>query len=247
MVMDVERLLAPEAQVDEDAVAQELGRYIRNEDDPDDWEPWRITSLGQADWAVRQVAAIQAKAGEYDDEVALWREAKRRAVASAEWFEERLAEWAVAQREASGGRVKTQQLAHGAVETRASKPRVEVEDEAAVIEWARKQCPAAVKVTESFAKSEAIRGGQLNIRDVCVGYRAIDTESGRIEEIEAEPLFDDGARTGAFEANLHATVGPHILVERITEPMVVDAGGDVVPGVVVVGERVSATVRSFGL
>jgi hypothetical protein len=238
--MDIERLAAVPAAVDEDAVMAEMVEWLdggRQQTQRPGWalrESWRITNVGQADWAMRKVGEVREREQEYDDQIKLWQEAKRRMAAAADWLEDRLAEWAIERRT---DRIKSQQLAHGTVATSKHQPRIEVVDEAAVIEWARSDCPGAIRTVERFLKSEV--GEAWRIGQVLVGWEATDKATGEIEKVPVDvPVaFDEDDLT-----DLQARMPGHS-VHAVTELGVVDQDGYVVPGVVVEPERVTASIR----
>jgi len=236
--MDLERLAEPPRPVDEDAVLAEIAAYL-HDDLPSDQarEPWRITNIGEADWAMRVVAEARRRQQDYDDQIRLWQDAKRRMGGSADWLEDRLAEWAL---EVRTDRVKSQALAHGTVATRRSPPKIEVVAEDAVIEWAKSHAPQAVRIECRFLKSEV--GDSWAIRDVVVGFRAIERVTGEVEEIPLEPpIVDRDEAIDRLLAIQSRMTGYN--VTSIVGSAVMDSGGGLVPGVEVVPEHIAATVR----
>jgi phage host-nuclease inhibitor protein Gam len=169
--MDLERIADVTPAVDEPAVQAEIVEWLNGETRPPEHERWRIKTLGMADWAMRTVAEVRSRAGEYDEYVQQWTRARDRVARSAEWLEDRLAEWGIQQRTP---KLKTVELGSGSIATRESKERIEVFDERAVIEWAQERAPQALRTTVRFNKSEV--GDEWRIHEGAV----IDTATGEI-------------------------------------------------------------------
>lgn len=234
MGMDLDRVAGVEPAVDESDVQAELERYLSGEAEPAGREPWRITTVGQADWALEQVAAAHRRRQGYQDEIDLWTAALKRLTAGAEWLEERLKEWAAAERT---DKVKSFPLAHGTVATRKSNRAIDVVDEDAAIEWARSACPDAVKKVESFLKSNV--GDAARIAEVIVAYEAVNTLTGDVERVPTpKPAVFDAAK---FE-RLRDRLGPDYTVQPIMDWAVLDQQDLPVPGLAVRPESVTATV-----
>lgn len=245
--MQLERVAAPPAQVDEAAVERELMEYLgeRPENVPPVREPWRINTLGAADWAMRQLRDAQRLAQQYRDEIALWTAALNRIAHAGEWFEERLREWAISQRT---DQHKSFSVAHGTVSTRSSKARAVVVDEPAAIAWAKEHGRLdAVKVTESFLISEA----GVFVAALVVGFESTNKLTGDMEQLAVTP-----APLNEHDlAKLRETLGDGYVVEPILELFACTtiANGDepdtveVVPGLAVAPEKVTASVKPLGL
>lgn len=238
--MDLQRIAGVEPPVDEAAVQEEVAAYLGGVELRR--EPWRITSLGQADWAMRRVAECRALAERYDGEVRLWQAARSKIVGAADWFEDRLKEWAIAERTEANKTIRT---AHGTVPTRKSKPKITVVDEGAAIAWAKTACPGAVKVVESFLVSVADGTGAY-IANVPVGWVATNKDTGEVERI---PSIDppDSILIAERLAAVKERMGDRWLVEVETQPAVVDADGRPVPGLDVTPGRITATVTPLGI
>lgn len=239
--MDWDALAGVEAPVDEELVEQELRAYMGVEPYPAGREPWAITNLGQADWAMRKVGEAAARVREYTDQMDLWRAARDRLGATTEWFERKLEDWARGQREASGA--KSFALAHGTVTTREAKRRIVVEDEAATIAWAK-----AAKIPEAVATKESLRlsyvtDGYAAIEMLVVGFAATDTDTGEVERIEVEASRLDPDRL----ERLRERIGKGYVVEPILEAAVVDSDGVPVPGLGIKPGEVSAKVNPLGV
>lgn len=116
---------------------------------------WRPGSLGEADWclskyaeAAQELARLDAHAAESHARIDAWRaQAGKRAERTRTFFEGHLKAYAASQRTE---RSATLFLPSGSVTSRASKAKVVVADEAAAVEWARDNAPAAVQVKESI-------------------------------------------------------------------------------------------------
>lgn len=207
--MDIKALVPVPAPVDEAWVEEEIVAYLGGPPTPR--EPWRITSLGAADWVMRRLADVQAMGQEYRDQIALWQEAASRVDLLGAWFEARLKEWGAASRTKDR---KTFPLAHGTVSTRESKASIKVGDEAAAIEWARGVCPDAIRKTESLLVSVA--KDHLRIATFIVGYRSTDKATGETERLDVDPIPYTDEAVAAVQELL-----PGATVEAITEQRVV--------------------------
>lgn len=231
--MDLDVIAAVPPAVDEGAVQAELEAYLAGRDV--ERAPWRITTLGQADWAMRQYGDIQARVQEYRDEVALWQAALKRVEQAGDWLEERLKEWGADQRTPQR---KSFPLAHGTVYTRESKQRIEVVDEDAALGWAKVACPDAVKVTEEFRVSMV--GDAARIQDCVVAFTSTNKATGEAETItlKSGPVPLDPERLAALRDKL----GDGYQVDPIVKPYVVDGAGALVPGMRVRAATVTASV-----
>lgn len=236
--MDLERVAGVETPVDEDDVQQEVEAYVAGS--PARREPWRITNLGQADWAMRRLAECRALAERYDDELLLWKTARAKISAAGEWFETRLKEWAIEQRTAG---VKTIRTAHGTIPTRESKPRISVADEGAAVEWARGACPDAIKKVETLLVSQL--GETARIDRVAVAWVGTNKETGEIERLPTVviPMPIAEARLSTVQTKL----GDGYVVEIETQPAVVDVEGQPIPGLAITEGSITATVTPLGV
>lgn len=218
------------APVDEAQIEVEVSLHVAGMDRLKD--PWRIASIGQADWAMRRVAEARAIIQQYDDEIALWREARRRIESAGDWYEERLKEWAVEQRTETR---KSFPMAHGTISTKKIAPKVEVVDEDAAIGWARRSCVLAIKTTESFQVSKAT----VRVVPLVSEYELVDKATGLVEHRQVEPRPFDQADVDALQAE----VGDGYVVAVSNAPLgVVDEAGRPVPGLAVRPGRITATV-----
>lgn len=246
--MELERLAAIPPAVDEQRVEDELREYMGDQPANPARQPWRITSLGAADWAIRMLGDARAQVQRYDDEIELWKRARARVDNVAGWFEERLKEWAVAERT---DRVKSFPLAHGTISTRESKPRAIVVDEAAAIAWARQHAPEALKVETSFLISQA----GVQVAELVVGFTSTDKSSGEVETLTVAPVVPHEAKLTELRERLGdgfvvepiLELFPVATVEVVAEPGVARAKTRIVPGLAVKPGDVSATVKPLGL
>lgn len=235
--MDLEHLAGIEPAVDEDAIQDEVEHYLGGVELHR--EPWKITNIGQADWAMRRVAECRALAERYDGEVLLWQAARGRIDGAVDWFEDRLKEWAIAERTPS---VKTLRTAHGTVATRESKPKIAVVDEEAAIVWAKTARPEAVKMTERFLVSEI--GDAASIGAVAVAWVATNKQTGEVERIE---IAQHKQWTPERSQIIQDTMGDGYVVDVELQAAVIDVEGVEVPGLAVVDGKVTATVTPLGL
>jgi hypothetical protein len=236
--MDLERIADVPQPVDEQAVQEEILAWLNDTPTPWHREPWRITSIAAADWAMRTVAEVRAREAQCQAESQAWLRAAQRVGHAAEWLEDQLRGWAIEQRTA---KLKTQHLAHGTVATREAPARIEVVDEDAVIQWALTAAPTAVRMTAEFRKSEV--GEAWRIAEVVVGYEAIHRETGEVETVWCADLGLDVAPFDAEVFTAAKQAMPDHSLTAIMEDRVLDANDGEVPGVRVEPAHVTATVR----
>jgi hypothetical protein len=220
--MDLERIADVTPAVDEPAVQAEIVEWLNGETRPPEHERWRIKTLGMADWAMRTVAEVRSRAGEYDEYVQQWTRARDRVARSAEWLEDRLAEWGIQQRTP---KLKTVELGSGSIATRESKDRIDVIDEKLVQAWAAVMAPQALHHITKFNKSEV--GDAWRIVLAGEGLRVIDPATGDVTYCDPTD----------------APIDQTVTIEVSARDVVVDREGHEVPGVEVVPGRVTATVK----
>lgn len=237
-MMDLHALVPVPAPVDEAVIEAEIADYLGDRHGlatrpTPVREPWRITSLGTADWVMRRLADVRALAGEYRDQIALWEDAARRTDLVGAWFETRLKEWAI---EARTKDRKSFPLAHGTVTTRQAAAAIKVDDEEAAIRWAKAYCVDAVKVEESLRIS--VVKPLLTSGSFIVGFRATNQETGESERIDVDPVpYTDQA------VNDVRDLMPGFVVEAIEEARVVTVtDGTIAPGFYIEPGHVTATV-----
>lgn len=171
--MDMADQIPPELALDDqpftlDELDQVLHRQQitgdpREADDVDasEVERWTITDEGSAEWAMAHYAAIQAnikaldeQAEAYVDRITRWHDsAFARLARRRDFFEGRLVAYAAEFRARDPKHNKTLHLPSGQVGSTESRPKAKVDDEAALIEWARQhltdeQLAEVVQVTE---------------------------------------------------------------------------------------------------
>lgn len=237
----MDKIIGVPAPVDEDVLDQEVAAYVFGTPAPEGREPWRISNLGQADWAMRKLADIRRAEQDYNDQLALWNDAKKRATRAGEFFETLLEDWGVESRTKDR---KTFALAHGTVATRESKPRAVVTDKDALLAWAKVQAPDAIKTTEEVLVSHL--GEAAKIGAVIVGFEATDKATGDIERIMVDEVgwsSDEDDKLG----KLRAKMGDGYVVEPILEPAVLGPDDTPVPGMAVAPGKVTATVTPLML
>lgn len=232
--MDLEAIAGVQPPVDERVVQGEVEVYV--EHGVMSAEPWRIESVGAADWAMRRLAECEARVIEYQGEVALWESVRDRVARAGEWFEDRLKEWAVSERTEQR---KTFPLAHGTVRTSKRQPGIMVTDEDAALAWATSECPDAVKTTTKFLVSEAC----AKVTECVVAFTSTDKTTGEVERIPVDPSPLDPVRLDALRAKL----GDGYVVEPVIDLFVVDTLGRLVPGLAVKPGTVTASVTPLGL
>lgn len=122
---------------------------------------WSIEDDGEADWAMRHVAVAQASLTQSRDQANAWRaridqwedDQAGRLQPRIAFFVGALEEFARRRRE-EDPRAKTLRLPSGAISSRSVPEKVVVENEPAVLEWARRSGHLdLIKVTESLDKS----------------------------------------------------------------------------------------------
>ena len=112
-----------------------------------------VNDEGSANWLVRRIMAAR----EYGQKVKDWAEQERRRAEREEqtllYLYGRQAErWAQQEIASLNGKRKSLVLPGGTVGFRRAPAKLVVDDEKAVISWARKNCPQAVVVVERLAK-----------------------------------------------------------------------------------------------
>lgn len=219
----------------------------------DPGEAWSITTIGEADWALRKLMEIRQHEQAYADEIALWTAARDRALRAGQFFADALERWGVEQRIAT--KTKTFPLAHGTISTRSSAPRLVITDEDAALNWLRACEPDAIRTTEKALISAVTT---VAIGTVIVGFEATNKTTGEVEQQMLDlPQPNDPERIAAVAAKL----GDEWAVRPITEPAAVATvsapvgtwppsgltEGQPVLGFGVSDERISATVTPLGI
>jgi phage host-nuclease inhibitor protein Gam len=144
-------MISEDAGTDPDFVGRDLAGGIMPGEAPEAARRWTVTGDGEAEWAMRHVAAATAELESLREQAEAW-ESRIHA-----WFMHRakplqatvafmsahLERYATDLRKADEKR-KTVTLPSGKVTTTRTQPKVVVRDEPAVIEWAETFAPAAV-------------------------------------------------------------------------------------------------------
>lgn len=143
--------------------------------------PWRVTSTGAAEWAMRKLADAAAEAAQVEELHAeltarydAWRDEqldrlnRRRA-----YFDTLLQIYALELREATGGKTKSVKLPSGKITTTHTSASVELVDKAATIAWAKENLEpdeVARIIREDILVSQL--ADIVAIDEVVEGYRA---------------------------------------------------------------------------
>ena len=114
------------------------------------YETFVVDNDDKADWAMRKLASIrrkqEANKAIFDREiqrVTEWLEKVNKALEmDAKWFESNLMPYALQER--SNGR-KSVVLPHGTIKTTAGRPKIEIENEDALKDWADKNLPEILR------------------------------------------------------------------------------------------------------
>lgn len=122
--------------------------------DPEVPEQFAVSDRDTANWVVRKIN--EARAYRKNIEAYAARE-KRRAEREEEFFrfrfERQLRDWAASEIAKLKGKRKTINLPAGSLSFRHAGPNLVIDDEEAVIDWARKNCPAAIQVSERLSRT----------------------------------------------------------------------------------------------
>lgn len=113
-----------------------------------------ITGPESANWLVRRIVAARR----YGDQVKEWAERERRRAEREEsallyLFGPQIERWARGEVEKLNGRRKSVALPAGTVGFRATNPSLQVDDEQAVMRWARENCDGAIVVVEKLSRT----------------------------------------------------------------------------------------------
>ncbi len=116
--------------------------------------PFEINSPERANWLVRKIVECRAYGARARD----FAEREQRRAAREEkrllWlFGRQLEAWAAGEIAKSGGRRKSVSLPAGTLSYRRIGPRLVVDDEVAVLKWAREHCPEAIVTTERVSRT----------------------------------------------------------------------------------------------
>lgn len=246
---------------------------------PEQVRGYRIEEDDHAEFCLRQlaleeatIAQLQLQADEYQARIRHWFDQEsRRHAGRAAALEERLEDYGLRRREATGSATLT--LPAGKIATTHTDPKAAVLDEEAVAAWAD-TVPDEVIATKLGSGDEPGERGQLVVRKpkvyvaafrklttvqrIVVGVEVVATlECGHI--LTTRLMGDEPSGQAPTVERVPCGVCPpdpiegdvlQTVVEVTTEPVyelqVVDLAGDVVPGTAVEPERVTAKVTARG-
>lgn len=240
--MDIDKLAGLVPVVDENAVEAELEAWLDGTEDqhPQRSEPFAITSVELADWALRKLATIRAGIQEYDAIVARWQEAGKRLRDADKWFCDRLEQFALENRTKDQ---KSWRLAHGTVRTTAHGARIVVTDDEAAVAWAEEHQPDAVRVTKKVLVSEL--KDHVKPTEVVVAYTATEKATGEVQTVEVAPVI--AAAAAKLLEGIAENLGDGYVVEPITELRARTTTGAEVPGIDVQYPYVTASATPLHL
>ena len=115
---------------------------------------FEITDDKTANWLVKKVMAARA----YAQSVKEWADREARRAAREETtllflYQRQLETWCRAEIVSRGGRTKSVSLPAGTVALRTVNESLQVDDETAVLNWAKENCPQAVTVVEKLSRA----------------------------------------------------------------------------------------------
>ena len=117
-------------------------------------DSFAVTDDVSANWVVRKINEARAYSQRCSDWCANEQSKARRTEEFFLWrYGDQLLRWAQAKIVEQGGQRKSVNLPAGAVGFRRESAKVVVDDEQAVIRWAKTNCPALVTVMEKLSKS----------------------------------------------------------------------------------------------
>ena len=113
-----------------------------------------VTCSDTAGWVVRRIVAAR----QYAEHVKAWAERERRRASHEEQrllylFEPQLRNWADAEIQRTKMRRKSIALPGGTVGFRSAKASVVIDDDHAVLVWAKSHCPTAVVISERLSRT----------------------------------------------------------------------------------------------
>jgi len=134
-----------------EAFIERMEAGISNEQD----DPFHITDYKKCDWVIKKITAV-------DDEIDRLEEQHRRRVKQLEnektFFQERfgteLEAWT---RTNLDGRKKSIDMPHGRIGFRKSRESIEIVDKEANLDWAKENCPDALREKEWTIKTPQIK------------------------------------------------------------------------------------------
>lgn len=232
----------PDTTDDERDRDEQMLAYIENRELPDH-VPWTVADQHAANRAMERVAAIEARAADYDDQAALYSRAAHNLRRGVEFLKDRLGDWAVELRHANPKAPATVATAHGAIETRRVNSTITFTDEAELLDWCKAHLPDIVNTeTREWVTKTDVKA-HTRIVNLITGWHLTDTESGvttfePLDEGEWLELTVERVETRTEAAGAGFVVKPEIQLH------VVDERGFLVPGVDVVPGYISPTVKA---
>lgn len=150
---ETSRICVSEASMTTEAGIQEV-RQNENAETPFVPEQFQVVDSSSANWLVRRIMECRL----YRDRVDAWAaKEKRRSMQEEEFFFWKfggeLRTWATIEIAKFKGRRKSINLPGGTIGYRREGGRLVIDNETSVLAWARQQCPAAVKTTETIVRS----------------------------------------------------------------------------------------------
>ncbi len=250
---------AADAGVDPESLADTLRHdevYV-----PEAITRFAVDDDGKAEWAMRHVARIveeraglAAQAEEWIDRITGWFEQRSKPLATREaFFRAHLERYALAVREASGGKTKSVTLPSGRIQTTSTKPKIVVEDETELLAWVRDnlepdQVSVVIKTTEKVLVSElrdAVVLVELPSRVVCSPCGCVDAPKVRGVYVNFDTVADVAAWTAGSAVEC-PSCGNEALVGQWVETYLAvrDEAGRPVPGADVAAGSISANVKA---
>lgn len=238
--MDIEKLAGLEPDVDVEAVEAEMWEYATQAPVTRD-EPWRITTLGAANWAMRKVKDLQRAADDYRLQALRLSDAADRIARAATFFIERLEEWGIGSRTDA---VKSFATTHGVVSTTAHKAKAVVDDEDALIAWLDLVAESEPAMADCVETKRRVRLTEwrraVTLGELVVEWQAIAKTTGETQVVPVEPIRFTPERL----AKVQAKMGDGFTVQPVTVPAVFYKDADTpVPGSGVQDAYVTASVK----
>ncbi len=221
--------------------------------------PWRVESLGAAEWAIRKLAELEAEETAARQQHLEWTRPYD------EWLDGQLARlrrphtflrshlerYALAERDRTDGRVKSVNLPHGKISTTAAAARPVVTDPDAVVEWVEEWLSEA-EAEAIVSHTVSVRVGELRkvaqVADVIDGWRIV-TSCGEVHDPWPEEWLDASvadltAPGHTFECPECAEQVHVVTAETIGYRLEVhDDAGRPIPGTAVEPASVTASVK----
>lgn len=229
--------------------------YADADDLPEAAQPvdrWSVTDAGSAEWAMArladaraEVAAARAQAAVWKARVDEWLAAETSRPASFATFLEHHLEQYALDRRAADPKATNVKVPSGKVTTRRSGPRPVIAEDLAVLDWldglgddcpdgAIKRAPLVSKFVDLITIAERPTGRLVAEVACCGAVLTLDTTDGR------------EVTDGALLCSNCGAEGEVVHVEEETALVPVDPNGEVVPGVIIEPEKITATVTPQG-